>query len=463
MKNEKANITNIFNTFESGSTEEKINLIQQLVYEDVSEEVVKIISGFIDQEDRGLRNAASFFLSSNPHPSIAEHIVKFVSSPDITIRNLAGEILIRNGTRSLSSLINFLNTNADPDDIKFVIDVLGLIGDSNAGEPIIKKLKESDNENVQLACIEALGNLHFENALDTITQYYNYNELFKPTVIEALGNICTKKSLDFITSHYNEEDILVKYSMIESLGKVGDTETFFFLLSELNEANGPCVWPILEAIYNLKQKFGFDIPFDERMKKSILNTIFDADIKYRKIAAYLVTIFDDPEIVLACLTIYGDDNEIDEIIKPKFEINSALILSKIHQLLDKAPRNLVQLLSLIDELVKSNPDFKTQLSVFETQKLIQSISNLLSHPNENVRFTAAELLFTIEPETAILFLDEMIKDENIWNRLRIMDYIDSLDHPSVTEALIKLASDREEMISEKAKELLSQRQIWEQH
>lgn len=462
MKNEEVNSVEMIKTLESGSLEDKITLIQQLVFEQVPDAIVKKIAEFIDQEDKGLRNAASIFLASNLNTSIASYVIKYVSSLDISIRNLAGEILIRNGSRALPTLINFLKSSNDNDDIKFVVDVLGLIGDSSAGDNIILKLKSSDNENVQLACIEALGNLHFENALDIIIQFYELHELFRPTIMEALGNIGTKRSLDFILSKFSSAEILEKYSMIESLGKIGDEETFFFLLAELNEANGPGVWPVLEAIYNLKQRFDFDIPFDERMKKSILNTIFDADIKYRKIAAYLVTIFDDPEIVLACLTIYGTDDEIDEIIKPKFELNTTLILSKINLLLEKLPPNLGQLLSLIDELVKSNADFKDQLSGVDVQKLVQSISNLISHSNENIRTTSVDLLFTICPETALLFLDEMMNDENIWNRLKLMDYLEYLDHPSVIEALIRLSADPEEMINERAKDLLIQRHISEQ-
>ena len=77
---------------------------------------------------------------------------------------------------------------------------------------------------------------------------------------------------------------------------------------------------------------------------------------------------------------------------------------------------------------------------------------------DRVRIAAAELLFRIDTETALLFLDTMISDENFWNRIRLLDMISEMDRPEVIEALEKLSQDSEEMVSDKAKEIALRKQ-----
>ncbi len=84
----------------------------------------------------------------------------------------------------------------------------------------------------------------------------------------------------------------------------------------------------------------------------------------------------------------------------------------------------------------------------------------MTNSDEMVRITAAELLFNIDQETAFLFLDTMINDENIWNRERLLDFLAELDDPIVTEALNRLVNDPEEMVSEKAKEMALRKQYF---
>lgn len=459
MSNDTSISENISKTIQSNDEDAIIELLDNLNGAELSDEDISSISTLFKSESKGLRNAASNFLVNNPHPKAAEYVVPFISSPEISLRNLAGDALIRIGSRGVEAIISYLVKSNNDDDKKFLIDVLGLIGDKAAAVPIIETMEVSNCENVVLACIEGLGNIGCYKAVGKLVELYDQNELYKTTIIEAFGKIGSTEALDFITTRYENEDPLVKFSMIESLGKIGNEDTFFFLIGELNKISGPLVWPVLEAIYNLKEKYALDIPFDERMKKSIVETIYSADLKYKIVAANLVNIFDDAEIIQACLTMLGEDPVIDEIVKPKFFDNSIGILSKIHTMLTQNPKNLYELISLTESLVMNEPDFKSQINVVDLQKLTEAVSNLLSHPDENIRSTATNLLFSLGTETAMLFADQMLNDENMWNRLRLIDILEGIETDESSELLVKLAQDPEEMISERAKEILSQRQI----
>jgi hypothetical protein len=68
-----------------------------------------------------------------------------------------------------------------------------------------------------------------------------------------------------------------------------------------------------------------------------------------------------------------------------------------------------------------------------------------------------ELLFLLDESFAVLFLDKMVEDNNMWNRLKLLEMLENVRMPEADLALHKLAEDREEMISERAQFVISQR------
>ena len=385
-------------------------------------------------------------------------MVDYIGSPEISIRNLAGEILLKKGTDSVDAICAKVPTLKEDDDIKFLVDILGLIGDKCPEDLIIDILTTNQNENVIVACIEALGNIYSEKAIETIIPFFDKAEVLRPVVIEATGKIRTLKSLKFITEKFKSDDDLLKFTMIESMGEIGDEETFYFLLSQIDILNGALIWPLLEAIYKLKIKHDLEVPFDERIKKCVLDTIINAEPRYQIVAAHLVTVFDDPEILYACLSIYGLDSELNEVLFDKFMENKGLIVSKLYTVIDNNNNYLSAILDLLQNILSYDSECLTSLGELERRRLTESLSQSLTNSDEGVRIAAAELLFRIDTETALLFLDTMISDENFWNRIRLLDMISEMDRPEVIEALEKLSLDSEEMVSDKAKEIALRKQ-----
>jgi HEAT repeat protein len=454
------NITNhnVLKMLKSDDPVQKTETIYNLSFEEVNNDVIKIVVELISDKDKSVRNAASSFLIQNNNPLIPAEVIDFICSPDISIRNLAGEILLRKGVESLDAICTRLREIKDDDDIKFLVDILGLIGDRSPEDLIIDILTLNQNENVIVACIEALGNICSEKGVDNIISFYDKAEVLKPVVIEAAGKIRVLKSLKFITEKFKSDDDLLKFTMIESLGEIGDEDTFYFLLSQVESLNGALIWPLLEAIYKLKVKYDLDVPFDDKIKKCVLETIINSEPRYQIIAAHLVTVFDDPEILYACLSIYGLDLELNEVLYDKFMENKGIILSRIHTVIDNSNSYLTAVLDLLQNIILSEPEEINNLSRIVKQRLTESLSKSLTNPDEVVRISAAELLFKIDSETALLFIDSMISDENFWNRMRILDMFIDLDNPIIVEALDKLANDPEEMVSEKAKEMALRKQ-----
>ncbi len=457
IESEKNKLTGLFNL---KTSEEKIIFLESLYDSQLFEDELNSICDLITDSDKGVRNSVAYLLSKNATENTCRKIVSFLSLPDIYMKNFVGEILLKIGTKAVEPMLDSIDDGND-DDKKFVVDILGLIGDNKASAKITRQLNTSKNDNVILACIEALGNLKSEKSLYHLMAFYGLNELYKPTVIESLGKIGSPAALGFIVSKYEEEnDDLIKFSIIESLGLIGDEETFFFLLSELNEVKGPLVWPIIKSVHNLKEKFGFDIPFDERMKNIILQIIIDASVEYRKIAANLLSIFNDKEIISAYLKILGDQPEVDEMIIPKFWENPYVVFEIISELLNKEPQNVKSLLNLLKDIIQLDGEEKYNfIPSLQLRSLTDSLSHYLSNYDEEVRMLALELLFILDKNAGILFIDEFIEDNNLWNRLKLIELLDEVYHPKADEALIKLSNDSEEMVKERANFCLSKRDV----
>jgi len=128
-------------------------------------------------------------------------------------------------------------------------------------------------------------------------------------------------------------------------------------------------------------------------------------------------------------------------------------------LINKNPENLRNLLELLREMiVYESINYKKILSSLQFRNLTDSIARCLDNPDEEVRKSAAELLFSLDKGVAALFLDKMIEDDNMWNRLKLLELLDDVRSEEANFALQKLANDPEEMISERAQFIISQRE-----
>lgn len=424
--------------------------------------IAKELCSLITDPDKGVRSFLAEQLKASDSPAVPAELVKYVSYPDLAVKNLAGEILLELGSASIDPMLDFL-PKGDNDDKKFIVDILGLIGDISPQDKIIELLNTSENDNVILACIEALGNIRSENAVSYLISFYSVNETFDPAIIEALGKIGSLDSLNYIMSKYEEEESdLIKFSIIESLGIVGDEKTFFFLLAELNETNGPLVGPIIKSLYNLKIKFGFDIPFDERTKNLVLRTVVESNSEYRKIAVHLLSVFNEKETLSVFLKIIGDEPETDEIIFNMLLENPVVFFGLISEILEEEPDNLTSLLTAFKEItLQLLADKKEELYNFITPIQLRDISDTLSgylkDYSEEIRILALEVLFILDKETAILFFDDLADDQNIWNKLKLLEMLEDITHPKAEEILNKLLNDPDEMIRERAEYSLSLR------
>jgi HEAT repeat protein len=283
--------------------------------------------------------------------------------------------------------------------------------------------------------------------------------LFRPTIIEALGKIGSADAVKFILEKYKDEDEVTQYSMIESLGKIGNIEAFFFLISELKNMSYALTWAAIKSLKELKEAHNLDVPFDEHMRNSIMITLVDGDIEYKRAAASLISVFEDKKIVEACLKIYGEDSEIDEYIKAKFFENPVFLYPRLTEYMKQKPQNLKSLFDLLKDIIEFNSDSLASLSEIDMRNLCDMFADNIENPDEEIRRSAIEFLFFCSLDMAEMFIDTMLQDDNFWNRLRVLEILEGLGSEKLNEAAKILSEDPEEMVKEKALEIIQRNGI----
>ena len=456
MSNEYEIIKNIL---DAGEAENIRTTVENFQLVEMPDKVVEFVTAKLLSNDNGVKDTITRILSHNKNPNISKFLVPYISSNNISARNLAGEILLKRSNESIAAMLNYL-PDANDDDQKFIIDILGLIGDPKPAIEIVTVLRYTKDENVILACVEALGNLGTDIGIENLISVYEQNELFRPTVIEAFGKIGSVECVNFINANYYGADELTKFSLIESLGEIGNEESFNLLINDIQYLNGPYKWASIETIGKLEEKYRIPLPSDIALKNSLIDTLENADILYKKAAVKLISLFESDEILEKVLSIFGNSEEIDQKLSEYFSNNLLTFFKKTSEYLKQNPPNSKQIIELIKEMIQVDSGQSLEnLTAFEIRAYIDQFTKQLASPDEEVRASAMELLFFLDMETALMFSDAMIVDSVTWNRMRLLDIIQYGDHPKIFEIIKILASDKDEMVKKNAQAILNERGI----
>ena len=277
--------------------------------------------------------------------------------------------------------------------------------------------------------------------------------------MEALGKIGNKETIDHFLKVYNEQDILTKYTIIESLGRVGDTESLQFLFEQLSTADSSLVGSIVKSAESLLSKLGLEIELDDNLKYLILQSLDDSDEDIVNAAVKLLYEYNDEKIIKGFVSIYGQNDYLDELFRDKFFQVYDTSYRLIRERINKKGDNEKELLLLYKDLTSKSKEIEGKIVLNMNQlEFLNTLSTLIDSTDEEVRMVAAELLFMINPKDAILFGDKLMGDDNVWNRIRFLELLSDVQEPEAIELLEKLTNDSDDMVKERAKSILDEKQ-----
>ena len=154
--------------------------------------------------------------------------------------------------------------------------------------------------------------------------------------------------------------------------------------------------------------------------------------------------------------LYGQNSEIDENIYPYLCQNGMETIRSVFEILKGNATNIRPILELLKSFLQEwNGNIIRKLKETEIVVLCDSLIDHLDNPDEEVRKLVMEILFTIRLDMALVFLEKMVNDSNLWNRIHLIELLERFCPENLSTTLAPLLNDPEEMVRERAQWVLT--------
>jgi len=234
-QNHSADITDaIVNSLSSSEEETRRIAVVALASSSLEKSSELLFLAMGDTSWRVRKEAVEVFLSAPDADVFIGRLFNLLRSQDNAgLRNSAAEALIGLGKSSLPVLASHAQ-DGDSDVRKFVVDILGAIGDRSAVQLLVHALEDSD-PNVAMAAAETLGTIGCSEALQPLLAALSRQDItLRFVILEALAKIGEPLPLEVVSPFLAEG--LLKKAVYECLGSVGRAEAASLVVQGLAEA-----------------------------------------------------------------------------------------------------------------------------------------------------------------------------------------------------------------------------------
>lgn len=224
------NLQDIQSALRSNDEETRRSAVKSLKDVPLNDSLGIVITAMGDESWRVRKEAVEVFLCSAPDENSIEQLLELLRSEDNAgLRNSAAEAVIRLGSFAARPLINRV-ADSDADVRKFIIDVMGAIGDPVFVQPLLDSLDDQD-ANVASAAAEHLGSLGDSRVTTDLIRAVVANDsvLFRFSALEALGKLDPPVSVPVEILQLADLAILRK-AIYDYLGNIPDESSLTLLL-----------------------------------------------------------------------------------------------------------------------------------------------------------------------------------------------------------------------------------------
>ena len=239
------------------STDEEVRLngLQSLSHYAGEERLDLVCAALGDGSWRIRKEAINLFLSLPPANATAERIVALLyDEENAGLRNAAAEILVKLGS-SVLPILTKAAESPDPDVRKFILDILGDIGDRQATPLLLRLLKNDAETNVRAAAAENLGKIRDARAVpEMVSALSSPDLLVQFSLLDALGRIgCAIPVAGLVGLGQNR---LLRKPLFDALGRIGDESAIPPLLAGLHDPMRNVREAAILALENLVSRWG---------------------------------------------------------------------------------------------------------------------------------------------------------------------------------------------------------------
>ncbi|NOX38405.1 MAG: hypothetical protein GXO78_12805 [Calditrichaeota bacterium] len=283
--------------------------IEQLFEQDCPPEVAIKVVDLLADSDRGVRDAAAQFVLAHPTPEVIEQVARLITSENIVVRNLAGDLLVKIGAPAVDALAPYID-HGDKDVRKFAIDLLALMPARHLGDRIAARLTDSD-PNVICAAVDAIGQLQLEAHADRLLELYPQKAYARPNIVAAFRHFPHRVDKQFFETALEDEDPVVQLAAAEAIAEKQDPELLDLLIRQAERVNELARPVILQSIVNIIKSLPEKPALPESLKPYFIQMLDDLDINYLKAAVQGLQMFPTTELLEYLIPKIGLDDGLD--------------------------------------------------------------------------------------------------------------------------------------------------------
>lgn len=388
--------------FKTADVEERLAIVADVVRHGPAA-LPCLLSALGDPEWRVRKSAVDAIVRLGWRPETAQGLVAALACPDnAALRNSAAETFIRLGLAAVPSLMEALS-GADPDVKKFLIDILGDIGDRRATMALVSLLHQTD-DNVAMAAVEALGKLHDARAVDPLGDVLRQDRpLLQFSAIKALQELGDGRAVEPLIACLGRKTL--ERAALEALGRIGDLRALNPLAQVLRLATTKVRHIAVRSLIDLHNRMPPDAKttiirrireiYDKSVSQYVRECLANPDPAVKRNAMTFLGWMGDVQAIPALVDAFDDTC--------KEEVITALIHMQregVPKLLDIAPR-------ATDGLREG---IARALGEIGDRKAVHGLVQLAADANGHVRQAAAVALGQLADPMGVRALLQLLED-----------------------------------------------------
>ena len=189
---------------------------------------------FLYDDHKPIQELAMDTLANIGTTEVMGGLLPLLHENDARVKNMAMEVIREIAYDRISLLVTFLEYPYEPTRVA-IADLLGLIGNPDAVEPLIASLKDT-SPHVRSSALASLGKLADDRAVFAIENLLATESeswvIF--SCIKSLERIGGKRAIRILLELLKKDDEFILAAAIESLGEIGNAEIIPIILNAIS-------------------------------------------------------------------------------------------------------------------------------------------------------------------------------------------------------------------------------------
>ncbi|MEO5657052.1 MAG: HEAT repeat domain-containing protein [Nitrospiria bacterium] len=362
-----------------------------------------LIEALGDPEWRVRKSAVEGVLGMGFRPEMVVNLIGALTSADnAALRNSAAEVLVRFGSTAVPSLLASVSSSG-ADIQKFLMDILGEIGDRRSTPALIGLLQQPD-ENVAMAAVEALGKLHDVRALDPLIAVLRQDRpILQFSAVKALQELGDGRAVEPLIACLGRKTL--ERAVLEALGHIGDLRSLDALTHALRWGAAKVRHTALRALVELHHRMTSDTKtkiicrlreiYESEVRRFILDALQSDDAAVKRHAITFLGWMGDVQAIGPMIAAY------DEGVKEE------MVAAFVRMQREGIPKLLGVVPSVPEGLREG---IARALGEIGDRKAVHGLAALASDSNGHVRQSAAIALGQLADPMGVKPLLELLDD-----------------------------------------------------